>query len=67
MNKIWKSFIKLIENLLNDDNGISEESYNHILDMIEENFGNIHPDDFNIWMSIYRQVKATDGRFYLKD
>ena len=61
---------KLIEALLNDDHGISEEAYNALVEYLRDgiNFNYPHSDlDQMENMHLLRRVQradATDGRFY---
>lgn len=55
---------KLIEALLKDENGISEEAFNALYDFVED-MGNTDQRDH--LLAILKCADATDGRFYLKD
>lgn len=70
---------KLIEALLTDENGISEESFNALFEHLEEVSGGADIGDGNVAVEILnrdgekvrrmlemiRRADATDGRFYL--
>jgi hypothetical protein len=57
---LGNKFSMLWDTLLNNDNGISEDAYNSLVDL-----GNIIDPYFV--KSVSRYVDATDGRFYLKE
>lgn len=57
---LGSKFSMLWDTLLDDDNGISGEAYDRLVEL-----GNIIDPSFV--SSVSRYVDATDGRFYLKE
>lgn len=55
-----KTMLKKLIGILDDDHGITEESYNAIRDHVEHVLGHDAAYVLDGW------VQATDGRFYLK-
>ncbi len=62
---MWAQMLQLIQSLLHDDQGISEESYNILWGMMSVNSAEIPLKEWNEWKDIRSRVDATDGRFYL--
>lgn len=53
--------IGMIESMLNDDHGVSEQTYQYLRDLVDS-----ADDDIRERLSgIMRKVDATEGRFYL--
>lgn len=55
------ALIKMVQSMLNDDHGVSEQTYMSLLEM----FNTVDADTQAELMAIFRRVDATDGRFYL--
>jgi hypothetical protein len=53
--------IRLIESMLTDENGVSEETYNSLIAFIDE----LTPNAYYKAQKLLRQTDATDGRFYI--
>ncbi len=51
---------QLIENLLNNDEGISAEAYGCLLDYIAEQ------GDYDLIAEVNNRVMSTNGRYYFK-
>lgn len=57
------ALVKMVMSMLDDDHGVSEETYNHLRELREALSPNSSTrSDLD---AIMRQVDATDGRFYL--
>lgn len=57
------ALVKMVMSMLDDDHGVSEETYNHLCELREALSPNSSTrSDLD---AIMRQVDATDGRFYL--
>lgn len=56
----------LIESLLNDEHGISEQSYNLLVAWLEDQccYNGIRGYEAGILLAKVRRADATDGRFY---
>lgn len=60
---------RLIEALLNDDHGISEEAYNALADLIDSMLlkNVIKEKEYMELHEIIMQANGTDGRFYIPE
>jgi hypothetical protein len=58
--------IKLINQLLNDEDGISEDAYNTLVSYLESTESGLE-DTTPILLALETQVKAANGRYYIDE
>jgi len=63
-NTIESLLAKLVEQLYNDENGISADAHYTLLTLLDKLTNELHLDPFEVYRLIGRVV-ATDDRFYL--
>ena len=57
------ALVKMVESMLSDENGVSEETYLLLRDLCDS----VDKDTSEQLRIIMKFVDATDGRFYLND
>lgn len=65
MTEMEKAFITMMEKVLKDDNGISEDAYSHLAFMRDSFLGS--PGFQKEIENLCHQTDATDGRYYIKE
>lgn len=57
--------VEMIESMLSDDHGISEEAYKHLYKLVHS--GMFEQNELEKLFEMLDKVEATDGRFYLPE
>ncbi len=58
---MFDQMLNVIESMLEDDNGVNEKTYFHLLDFRDQ----LQGEQKDRLVAIMRRVNATDNRFYL--